>query len=116
MRECNQCHKKKPKSAFYTSKVEGTEYIRGECKICHKKNDKQRRKNIKKWFRNYRQKFKCERCGFEDHRALQFHHTDNNKVEDVATMVAHGYSRSKIKKEIEKCEVLCANCHQIEHY
>lgn len=117
MRECNQCHQQKPKSAFYTTKVvDGTEYLRGECKKCHKQNGKARRKKLKSWFDEFQKELECERCEFDDYRALQFHHVKDNKVEDVSTMVAHGYSRENIMREVEKCEVLCANCHEIEHY
>lgn len=32
---------------------------------------------------------------------------------NVGTMVAHHYSIEKIKEEIEKCDLVCANCHRI---
>jgi hypothetical protein len=31
-------------------------------------------------------------------------------------MVTSNYSKERIKKEIDKCIVLCANCHRKEHY
>jgi hypothetical protein len=31
-------------------------------------------------------------------------------------MVRLGLSVARIKEEIEKCTILCANCHRIEHY
>jgi len=34
----------------------------------------------------------------------------------VGEMVTYGYSRNRIQDEIEKCSVLCANCHRKEHY
>jgi len=35
---------------------------------------------------------------------------------NVADAVRNGLSLDTIKKEIEKCIVLCANCHAIRHY
>jgi hypothetical protein len=31
-------------------------------------------------------------------------------------MVHDGFSLAAIKKEIEKCEIVCANCHRIRTY
>ena len=31
-------------------------------------------------------------------------------------MISFGYSKDRIEAEIEKCIVLCANCHRKEHY
>jgi len=35
---------------------------------------------------------------------------------NVADAVRDGISLDRIEKEIEKCIVLCANCHAIRHY
>jgi hypothetical protein len=59
---------------------------------------------------------KCNRCGFNKHIvALQFHHKDDNKVANVSTMLQLGYSYERVKTEADKCELICANCHMIEH-
>ena len=56
----------------------------------------------------------CVDCGFSDPRALQFDHLDpKNKHKAIADMVARAYSLDKIIAEIQKCEVVCANCHSI---
>lgn len=41
----------------------------------------------------------CERCGFSDKRALEVHHKDKNR---------HNNKKNNL-------EILCANCHMIEH-
>ena len=59
---------------------------------------------------------KCELCGYSRCReALEFHHSDNNKKE--FGVAAKGYTRSwmKVREEIEKCLLLCANCHREVH-
>lgn len=60
---------------------------------------------------------KCARCP-EDHPAtLHFHHRDPSKKEYlISKMVGNGMSWEKILEEIEKCDILCANCHAKEHY
>jgi hypothetical protein len=62
---------------------------------------------------------KCMRCGFDEHpAALQFHHRDPSaKLFSVSASVfmSKRYSQTEIEAEIEKCDLLCANCHFIHH-
>jgi phenylalanyl-tRNA synthetase alpha subunit len=39
-----------------------------------------------------------------------------NKKYNVSRMIHDGFSWKAIKKEIEKCEVVCANCHRVRTY
>ncbi len=58
---------------------------------------------------------KCQRCGFDKHiAALEFHHQDPSQKE---FQLAAGGTTSweKLKEEAKKCEMICSNCHQIEH-
>lgn len=75
------------------------------------------RDKTKKWLIEYRKTLSCARCK-EDHPAcLSFHHTDpKTKKYTVADMPNRGCSVALIKKEIEKCLVLCHNCHAKLHY
>lgn len=57
----------------------------------------------------------CARCANQDFRVLHFHHKDpESKNHNIANM--KGMSWERVLEEISKCEVLCANCHAIEHY
>lgn len=59
----------------------------------------------------------CQRCGFQDIRALEFHHRDpSQKSFGVSQAIARGLAKQRILDEIAKCEVICANCHAIEHF
>lgn len=58
----------------------------------------------------------CVLCGYNKHpQALQFDHLDPNKK---SFTISSNLRKSKetIEKEIQKCRVLCANCHAIETY
>lgn len=45
---------------------------------------------------------------------MDFDHRDrSDKYNNVGTMVAHNYSMEKILAEIEKCDLICSNCHRI---
>lgn len=59
----------------------------------------------------------CSRCGEKHPACLQFHHTDpSNKVDRVNRLLAQTKSLAKVVAEVEKCELVCANCHAKEHW
>lgn len=74
------------------------------------------------WIRRYRTKEravellggKCGRCGWKGNiAAFEFHHHNDDK--EFAIGSASNKSWTVIKEEILKCELLCSNCHRIEH-
>lgn len=58
----------------------------------------------------------CKKCGFDKHpRALEFHHRDPaTKFFEIASAIT-GIGFLVFLAEIEKCDVLCANCHAAHH-
>jgi hypothetical protein len=54
----------------------------------------------------------CIDCGEDDPIVLDFDHVNGDKIKCVSTMAVTGYSWDSILKEIDKCEVRCANCHR----
>lgn len=53
----------------------------------------------------------CVDCGIDDPMVLEFDHKeDSGKLYNVASM--HALSVDRIKAEIAKCEIRCANCHK----
>jgi hypothetical protein len=58
---------------------------------------------------------KCAKCGFSDIRALDWHHLDpDEKVNSISEMIRDRVSMDKLQVELDKCELICANCHRIE--
>jgi 5-methylcytosine-specific restriction endonuclease McrA len=55
----------------------------------------------------------CLHCGESDPIVLEFNHIDPaSKRNTVSDMVRKGISIATLMAEIEKCEILCANCHR----
>jgi hypothetical protein len=56
----------------------------------------------------------CVGCGETDILVLEFDHeelkSERKKPHSVTDLLKH--SRARLIKEIEKCEVRCANCHK----
>jgi hypothetical protein len=58
----------------------------------------------------------CVNCGETAIECLDFHHLQpEDKRKSVAYMTHNGTSMRVLSKEIEKCVVLCANCHRKLH-
>lgn len=58
----------------------------------------------------------CRECGIDDPRVLDFHHRDPDEKEFNIGRDAWKVSWERLVAETEKCDVLCANCHRIEHF
>ena len=72
--------------------------------------------SIIEWFTDYKKTLKCKECGESRYWVLDFHHRDpKEKDVEVSTLMRRG-NKTKILKEIEKCDVLCANCHRDLHF
>ena len=61
-------------------------------------------------------KKQCELCGYNEFKgALDFHHK-NPEDKSFAIAKFDKYSYERIEAEIEKCMVVCSNCHRELHY
>lgn len=55
----------------------------------------------------------CIDCGEADPVVLEFDHRDRaDKKFNIGDAVHRGYSLCKVRAEIDKCDVRCANCHR----
>lgn len=79
-----------------------------------KKNElqKQRRKALSGWVREYLSSHPCVDCGEADPVVLEFDHIKGTKLGNVSDLTKWGWSVKRIQEEMDKCEVRCANCHR----
>lgn len=58
----------------------------------------------------------CVRCGFRDHPdALHLHHRDPAEKEGHISAMCANVGWARLRAEVAKCDVVCANCHAIIH-
>jgi ATPase subunit of ABC transporter with duplicated ATPase domains len=59
---------------------------------------------------------RCNKCGKDWHPAIyEFHHTDpTTKDRDPSKMLQLSWER--LTSELDKCVLLCANCHRLTHH
>ena len=133
MKECNRCHIVKEDSEFaFRNKAKGK--LQPYCKECKREIDKElytsnhsdrRRKirnrqnkvqtNLKELLTDIKKNSKCTICGENRWWVLDFHHIRDKRFE-VSSLARRGCSLETFKEEIDKCIVVCANCHRDLHY
>lgn len=129
---CATCKNIKQKSDFNKNKLK-TDGLNNICRECskkrskryyaenptkHKKEVSKRRKLIvhenRKKLLNYLKTHPCIDCGETNVIVLEFDHRDDVKKDfNISESINSGCSWNRIKNEIDKCDVRCANCHRI---
>jgi hypothetical protein len=111
MIECRSCKTEKSEDLFFkASKSKCYDKICKECK--HRKM--MERRHALKLFAIQFKGGKCSKCGYNKSvAALEFHHIDPTKKEFSITNDCR--SKKRLQSELEKCILLCSNCHREEH-
>lgn len=58
---------------------------------------------------------KCYVCPEDNASCLDFHHLDPSQKEGAISDVSRSWSFERLSSEIDKCVVLCSNCHRKYH-
>lgn len=127
MKTCSKCKQTKNKADFSNKRGKLQTY----CKECNKKylkehyqqnklyyleKNQNRRKEIREFIRDHKKKFSCD-CGESHVACLDFHHIDVKKKDiSIASTIGCGWSKDRLIKELEKCIVICSNCHRKLHF
>lgn len=133
MKICSNCKLEKPESEFFF-KNKSKNLLHSTCKECKReidrkaykenRNDRAQKirinsikqaKEAREFVRTIKESSKCKICGDCRWYVLDFHHIRNSFL-FISNMVQNGSSIQRIRKEIDKCEILCANCHREVHY
>ena len=133
MRKCTKCEKEKTESEFFF-KNKATGRLHSYCKDCKRELDRnaykipgnkraekirinaiESIKRAKKFIRDIKQKSCCKKCGDGRWYVLDFHHL-HGKLDTISVLVAKGPNLKRLQDEIDKCILLCSNCHREEHY
>jgi 5-methylcytosine-specific restriction endonuclease McrA len=112
-KKCNVCGEVKPLRDFYERKASKDGHAH-HCKKCNAAR-------VLKTFRKNKLKAieykggKCAACGGVFHPAVfDFHHI-NPEEKEIKPSDMRGWKWEKQKAELDKCVLLCSNCHRLEH-
>ena len=127
--KCSKCERENLTKDDFTLRHKGKTQRNSYCKKCireiqkssyhnnpkRKKDVTERKTRIQKENRNFILSFllrnPCSLCGETDIRCLDFDHLDRKTKESPVSRLK-SCSQKKIKEEMNKCRVLCANCHR----
>ncbi|MAH42153.1 hypothetical protein CL614_00255 [archaeon] len=78
---------------------------------------KEIRAEFREWFLDLTKEKKCAICGENHPACLDYHHIDTkNKKFEIGELAWGRYSKKVVLEELEKCKVLCSNCHRKLHW
>ena len=129
MKVCSSCSESKPRGDFGVCS-KNKDGLYGKCKACKRaydneyhanrskgnkkrKNELQRQRHIsnRQYMYNFLKSHPCVVCGESDPVVLEFDHIDQSTKTTAVSLMAD-YSLDRVKEEIAKCRILCANCHK----
>jgi hypothetical protein len=127
LKVCSGCSAEKPLSDFPSDKSK-SDGRHSRCKECHKKRYRTLDRAVinarfTPWSREQRRSNKklavefmggkCSRCGIVGPAVIyDFHHIDpTTKKANVGRLMSNSFANIKI--ELEKCSMVCFNCHRI---
>lgn len=72
------------------------------------------RAEIKEYVKKFKESRPCADCGINyPYYVMDFDHLDNFVKGNNINFLSNTGRIGAVKREIEKCEVVCANCHRI---
>ena len=106
---CRECDNKRSREYYFLNKEH-------HIKVIAKRN-KEYKKEIDEYIRELKSNTKCLDCNKNYHWfQMDFDHVRGEKDRPISEMVKNKVSLSRIKLEIEKCEIVCSNCHRLRTY
>jgi hypothetical protein len=116
LKSCTGCKKtfEYTKANFYSNGYDknGNQRLKSKCKKCYDQHASTRLTDI---ITEHYGEYKCSVCGYDKClNAIEFHHF-NSGEKDFEVSKMSSFSKDKIVCELEKCLMLCANCHREIH-
>lgn len=130
MKKCCTCKAEKPLGAFNKNKAK-RDGLGTKCRECANKHSREHYRKDKKahlarvrknkqetklanqaLFWTYLCSKQCADCGNNDPQVLEADHVRGSKVDHVSKLLGGCSSWKTILRELEKCDIVCANCHR----
>lgn len=130
MKKCSQCNVIKHLDEYHSKNKTGIK--KAYCKDCAKEyrrryyqanrdkaikyalqSNKKKKEQSRLYVLEYLKTHSCVDCGENDPIVLEFDHRNpKEKNRNISNLILAKVSLKKLREEIEKCDVRCANCHR----
>lgn len=132
MKECSSCKQNLTLDNFNKKRDKLQPY----CRVCDNAKSRERYANnrehhisvirkrndayleeLRSWTRKLKESNPCVDCNVSyPWYVLDFDHVSGTKVDNISNMIAKRSAKQKILDEIDKCEIVCSNCHRQRTY
>lgn len=110
---CSSCDQYRLIGEFY--KRRNKEHSYPYCKKCTKEKSNKKHQNFKEKMILYKGG-QCVSCSYNKCQdALEFHHLNPNEKDFTVAQYKGSILNNTIKKELDKCILVCSNCHREIH-
>lgn len=126
MKICSKCKMELYLHQFHKSN-QSKDGLQPICRNCKKSHDRGRQLNGSKseqkriktihntvWVHKIKSENGCKYCRERDYIVLDFHHRNPKEKKSCVSSILDR-DRNTIQKEIDKCDIVCANCHRRIH-
>jgi hypothetical protein len=108
---CTRCAVKQPLSHF-SKTVDGLHGVSSWCKQCFRDYGKEKQAEQLQFLRELKEQNGCADCGETfPHYMLEYDHVPERGPK--LFNLSEWWPRKKILEELEKCDVVCCNCHSV---
>ena len=121
MQICRKCNVELEDSLFDYLSGKRVNRLQYTCKPCKLSVLQKHRQNMRKLVNRWKCMRGCSECGFKGHHfQLDLDHIDPNTKRNRGSGNHRAYepswNKDRIKEELAKCVILCANCHRLKTY
>lgn len=115
-RECSRTRQQRKRdnpefNAMAAARTKRYREHHGSVYLAHVRDERRKKKE---WLDSF--KTACSRCGENHIACLEFHHKNPIEKDFLLSVGVAKYSLKRLQVEVDKCEVICANCHRKHHW
>ena len=119
MKVCSTCKKEKPLGDFILRGSKRPGQYQASCNECRKEIMTKKKRHISELVKRWKLRKGCQRCGFKAEHSCQLdidHIVPKRSAGNDRQAINTSWCKSRLKKELSKCQVLCANCHRLKTF
>ncbi len=103
MSHCREC-----RAEYERGRKNDPEHLEGK-----RRNRKKRRKVSLAFYYSSLEDQVCTDCGCDQQAVLEFDHIEKDKKSGLYQMASSGVNPKILAQEMDKCEIVCRNCHRV---